>query len=429
MIEITNKTVEKAILVTLNTREFPREVVEEHLNELEMLAQTAGAETFMKIIQDRWGRDSAYYIGKGKAEEIAQLADTNEIDLIIFDDDLSPIQVRNLERLINKKILDRSGLILDIFASRAQTKEAKTQVELAQLQYTLTRLTRAWTHLSKQYGGIGTKGPGETQIETDRRMIRTRISMLKEKLEKIESQRLTKSARRKGFIKASLVGYTNAGKSTLLNLLTDADVLAENKLFATLDSTTRSLALDNNQTVLISDTVGFIRKLPHHLVASFKSTLNEVRETDIILHVIDVSHPFFEDHIAVVDQTLKELGADKKVQIKVFNKVDQLEDKSKINYVIGHFSNAILISAARGINIFGLKKLIAEVTEKEFTGHTLELNIGESKLVSYLHENTEVLSTEYEDDRIVIKFRADKITLNKIQRMTDGKTYNGKPVS
>ncbi|MGE5411543.1 MAG: GTPase HflX, partial [Clostridiales bacterium] len=309
MIEIKNKTNEKAILVALNTRELSKETVEEHLDELEMLAFTAGAETIMKVIQDKDRTDSAYYLGKGKAEELAQLAEQNEIDILIFDDDLTPVQVRNLENLINKKILDRSGLILDIFATRAKTREAKTQVELAQLQYLLPRLTRAWTHLSKQYGGIGTKGPGETQIETDRRLIRTRISMLKGKLEKIESQRQTKSANRKNFIKASLVGYTNAGKSTLLNLLTDAGVLAENKLFATLDSTTRSIQIDNNQTVLLSDTVGFIRKLPHHLVASFKSTLNEVREADLILHVIDVSHPFFEEHMAVVDQTLKDLGA------------------------------------------------------------------------------------------------------------------------
>ncbi|MCK5088087.1 MAG: GTPase HflX, partial [Melioribacteraceae bacterium] len=299
MLDISNTTLERAILVGLKTRDVIKPVVEEHLSELEMLADTAGAETIIKMIQEKNKRDPAYLIGKGKAEELAELVDLNDITLVIFDDDLNPTQVRNLERLVDKKILDRSGLILDIFASHAKTKQAKTQVELAQLQYMLPRLTRAWTHLSKQYGGIGTKGPGETQIETDRRIIRTRISKLKEKLGKIESQYKTKSLKRKDFLRASLVGYTNAGKSTLINLLTEADVLAEDKLFATLDSTTRSFELEKNKSIMISDTVGFIRKLPHNLVASFKSTLNVVKDADFILHVIDVSHPFFEDHINV----------------------------------------------------------------------------------------------------------------------------------
>ncbi len=356
MIEITKKNIERAILVALNTKYLSRETVEEHLSELEELAITAGAETVIKLIQDRYAMDPAFYIGKGKAEEIAQLTELNNIDLVIFDDDLTPVQVRNLEKLVNKKIVDRSGLILDIFASRAKTKEAKTQVELAQLQYMLPRLTRAWTHLSKQLGGIGTKGPGETQIETDRRMIRTRISHLKEKLIKIESQRETQSLSRKDLIKISLVGYTNAGKSTLFNLLTSADVFAEDKLFATLDSTTRSLELNKNQKILLSDTVGFIRKLPPNLVASFKSTLNEVRDADIILHVIDLSHQYYEDHIQVVEETLKEFGGNKKTIIKVFNKVDLVIDKSKINYVLNKYDNSVVISAHRGINISCFKR-------------------------------------------------------------------------
>lgn len=425
MIEIKNKTNEKAILVALNTRELSKETVEEHLDELEMLAFTAGAETIMKVIQDKDRTDSAYYLGKGKAEELAQLAEQNEIDILIFDDDLTPVQVRNLENLINKKILDRSGLILDIFATRAKTREAKTQVELAQLQYLLPRLTRAWTHLSKQYGGIGTKGPGETQIETDRRLIRTRISMLKGKLEKIESQRQTKSANRKNFIKASLVGYTNAGKSTLLNLLTDAGVLAENKLFATLDSTTRSIQIDNNQTVLLSDTVGFIRKLPHHLVASFKSTLNEVREADLILHVIDVSHPFFEEHMAVVDQTLKDLGADKKIQIRIFNKVDALEDRSRIDSILRKYENSIFISAARGINIGRLKEMIASCIHESFKEETLELDIVDAAMVPKIYSLAEVIKTVYEDDKILIQYRANNISSNKIKRMIHGQVQTG----
>ncbi len=421
MQEIQQKTIEKAILISLNTHEYLREIVEEHLDELELLSKTAGAETAFKIIQDKARIDSAFYIGKGKAEEVAQLVELNNIDLVIFDDDLNPIQTRNLENLINRKILDRSGLILDIFASHAKTKEAKTQVELAQLQYLLPRLTRAWTHLSKQYGGIGTKGPGETQIETDRRMIRTRISHLKSKLEKIEAQRLTKVAHRKDFIKASLVGYTNAGKSTLLNLLTNSEVLVENKLFATLDSTTRSLPLENKQMLLLSDTVGFIRKLPHHLVASFKSTLNEVREADIILHVIDVSHPFFEDHIAVVDQTLKELGSDGKPQIKIFNKVDALQDKEKMDYILRKYPNSIFISAARGINIGRLKEKLQKITEETFKEETITLAFEDSKIIAKIHSMAEVLSTEYDDEKVLIKFRSNTTISNKIKRMIDEK--------
>lgn len=417
MIEIQRKTIEKAILVTINTREVSKEIVEDHLDELEFLAETAGAETFMKIIQDKDRKDPAYYIGKGKAEEIAQLVEQNEIDLVLFDDDLNPVQIRNLENLINKKVIDRSGLILDIFASRAKTKEAKTQVELAQLEYMLPRLTRAWTHLSKQYGGIGTKGPGETQIETDRRIIRNRISHLKEKLDKIESQRLVRTQSRKGFVRASLVGYTNAGKSTLLNLLTNADVLAENKLFATLDSTTRALELNNNQTVLLSDTVGFIRKLPAHLVASFKSTLNEVREADIILHVVDVSHPYFEDHIAVVEQTLKDLNADKKTQLMIFNKVDLLQDRDKMNNILLKHRNSVFISAARGINISGFRNKLTEIVEENYKEETIKLDISSSKIVSKIYQIADVLSTEYDEENILLKYRANSKTSNQIKRM------------
>jgi GTPase len=420
MLETQSNKIEKAILVTLNTHEYSREAVEEHLDELEFLSKTAGAETFMKIIQDKSRIDPAFYIGKGKAEELAQLVELNDISLVIFDDDLNPVQVRNLERLVNKKIIDRSGLILDIFASRAKTKEAKTQVELAQLQYLLPRLTRAWTHLSKQYGGIGTKGPGETQIETDRRIVRDRISHLKKKLDKIESQRVTKVAHRKGFIKASLVGYTNAGKSTLLNLLTDSEVLVEDKLFATLDSTTRLLSIDK-QNLLLSDTVGFIRKLPHHLVASFKSTLNEVREADIILHVIDVSHPFFEDHIAVVNQTLKELGSDMKTQLKIFNKVDALNDKQRIDYVSGKYADSILISASRGINISKLKDKLKKIIEDLYEEETVQLGLENSNIVAKIHSLTDVISTVYDEEKVLVKFRANAETRNKIKRFINEK--------
>ena len=416
MIEIQQKTIERAILVALNTKEIKREMVEEHLEELEELAITAGAETVIKIIQEKYSFDPAFYIGKGKAEELSSLVEINDIDLVIFDDDLSAVQVRNLERLINRKIVDRSGLILDIFASRAKTKEAKTQVELAQLQYLLPRLTRAWTHLSKQYGGIGTKGPGETQIETDRRIIRDRISHLKEKLQKIESEREIQSSGRADLIRISLIGYTNAGKSTLFNLLTKSDVFAEDKLFATLDSTTRVYNI-NKQKLLLSDTVGFIRKLPPHLIASFKSTLNEVRSADIILHVVDLAHPYFADHVEVVEDTLSDLGCKDKTQLKVFNKVDIVKDKNKIDYVRNRYENSVVISAERGINISSLEKKLLEIIEQSFIHDTIEIDIQNSKLASKIHSLTKVLSTKYSDNTIQITYKVNRAHAEKIKNL------------
>jgi len=416
MIEITRTIKERAMLVALQTRHVNRELVEEHLSELEELADTAGADSIFKIIQSKSAIDPAFYIGKGKAEELAQLVELNEIDLVISDDDLTPVQVRNLERLFNRKIIDRSGLILDIFALRAKTKEAKTQVELAQLEYMLPRLTRAWTHLSKQYGGIGTKGPGETQIETDRRMIRTRISHLKEKLKEIESQRQTQSKGRKDFVRISIAGYTNAGKSTLFNLLTKADVFAEDKLFATLDSTTRTINFDKEK-ILISDTVGFIRKLPAHLVASFKSTLNEVRDSDIILHMIDLSHPYYEDHLKVVEDTLKEFGSEHKKDIKVFNKVDAVGDKSIIEYVRNKYPGSVIISAQKGINISSLIKSIETTIKDSFVEEEITLRIEQTKLASQIHDLAEVTSVKYNHDTVLFKFRANKENSEKIKKL------------
>jgi GTPase len=419
LIEIPRKTTEKALLAAIKTGDISRETVDEHLNELEELAMTAGAETVMKIVQDRASADSAFYLGKGKAEELQFYAEQNEIDLLIFDDDLSPVQVRNLEKLINKKIIDRSGLILDIFASRAKTKEAKTQVELAQLQYLLPRLTRAWTHLSKQLGGIGTKGPGETQIETDRRIIRTRITHLKEKLRKIEDHRYNQSRGREDFLRISLVGYTNAGKSTLFNVLTESEVFAENKLFATLDSTTRILNL-NNSKMLLSDTVGFIRKLPAHLVASFKSTLNEVRDADLVLHIIDVTHPYYEDHIRVVEETLKDICGNDKKEIKIFNKVDALENRSMINYVSNKYPGSIPLSAVRGINLSALKSRIIDHWRDSFVEEKIELEIEDSKTAAKIHSLAEVLSANYDDEGIHITYRASKGNSAKIKKMVNG---------
>lgn len=420
MIEITKKITERAMLVALDTKEFSKEVVEEHLDELEELADTAGAETVFKIIQSKTRMDSAYYIGKGKAEELAQLVDLNDINIVIFDDDLTPVQVRNLEKLFNKKVIDRSGLILDIFALRAKSKEAKTQVELAQLQYLLPRLTRAWTHFSKQYGGIGTKGPGETQIETDRRLVRTRISLLKDKLAHIESQRSTQAGGRKNYTRIAIAGYTNAGKSTLFNLLTQSNVFAEDKLFATLDSTTRQLELNSKEKILISDTVGFIRKLPAHLVASFKSTLNEVRDADIILHVIDLSHPFYEDHLKVVEDTLKEFGSETKVVLRVFNKVDAISDKNRVEYVKNYYKDSVVISASKGINVTALKNKVKSVVENSFAEEKVKLNINQSKIASKIYQLAEVISTNYDDDIMTISFRANKQNSEKIKKIIHG---------
>jgi len=417
MIDIPKKTKERTMLVAINLRDVSKHMVEEHLSELEELADTAGAESIFKIVQARNRFDSAYYIGKGKAEELAQLVELNDIELIIFDDDLTAVQVRNLENIFNRKIIDRSGLILDIFALRAKTKEAKTQVELAQLQYLLPRLTRAWTHLSKQYGGIGTKGPGETQIETDRRFIRNRISHLKVKLKKIESQRNTQSSNRKNYVRVSLAGYTNAGKSTLFNLLTNSDVFAENKLFATLDSTTHAIDLNRKQKMLISDTVGFIRKLPPHLVASFKSTLNEVREADIILHVIDMAHHFYEDHLKIVDDTLKEFGSKDKIEIKVFNKVDAVKDKSKIDFIRNNYNNSVIISAQKGINISKLKELLIDAAERSFVEDEISIAIEETKLASQIHSLAEVISTRYDNGSVMLNIRSSKENNDRIKKL------------
>ncbi len=420
MIEIPKTEIEKAVLVSMNKGRLSRNVVEEHLAELEELALTAGAEITNKIVQYNRAIDNASYLGKGKVEELRLLVENEKINLIIFDDDLSPVQVRNLEKILDRKIVDRSGLILDIFATRAKTKEAKTQVELAQLQYMLPRLTRAWTHLSKQYGGIGTKGPGETQIETDRRIIRNRISLLKEKLNKIEKQRNTQSRGRKNFLKIALVGYTNAGKSTLFNLLTNSEVFAEDKLFATLDSTTRQMQL-KNETILLSDTVGFIRKLPPNLIASFKSTLSEVKDSDIIFHVIDFSHPYYEDHILVVEKTLKELECDKKYQIKIFNKIDAVTDHQKIDYVRNRHKNCLIISAQKGINISSLMENLEKIINDSFIEEKVKLPLSNAKAAAQIHNLAEVLSTKYDNEFAHITYRSKKEISKKIKKLLNEK--------
>lgn len=317
---------ERAVLVGLATRDQPRELLSEYLDELEFLARTANAETIGTFVQSLDHPDVRTFVGKGKLEEITDYIEVHDIDLLIFDDELSPSQLRNLgEALPETKVLDRANLILDIFAQRARTAHAKTQVELAQYQYLLPRLTRMWTHLQKQKGGIGMKGPGEKEIETDRRIIRDRISALKKDLAAIDRQMATQRGNRGALVRVALVGYTNAGKSTLMNRLSKSEVFAEDKLFATLDTTVRKVVV-HNLPFLLSDTVGFIRKLPHQLVESFKSTLDETRESDLLVHLIDVSHPQFEDHLKVVEETLAEIGAGTQRTMLVFNKIDQLRD-------------------------------------------------------------------------------------------------------
>lgn len=321
MLEKKEAQYEKVVLVGLITREQSEEKLTEYMDELEFLAYTAGAEVSKRFTQRMDKPDSKFFVGSGKLEEIKSFVDENEIDTIIFDDELTPSQLKNIEKVVDKKIIDRTQLILDIFAQRAQTSYARTQVELAQYEYLLPRLTRMWTHLERQRGGIGMRGPGETEIETDRRIIRDRITLLKEKLKSIDKQMATQRKNRGALVRVALVGYTNVGKSTLMNVLSKSEVFAEDKLFATLDTTVRKVVI-GNLPFLLTDTVGFIRKLPTQLVESFKSTLDEVREADLLIHVVDISHPSFEDHIDSVNQILDEIESKDKPTVLVFNKID-----------------------------------------------------------------------------------------------------------
>jgi GTP-binding protein HflX len=334
----TDKAEERAVLVGLITPEQDDEQVTEYLDELAFLAETSGAITEQRFTQKLNHPNPATFVGKGKLDDINKYVREKEIDLVIFDDELSPTQLRNIEKVLETKVLDRNNLILDIFASRARTANAKTQVELAQYQYLLPRLTRMWTHLERQKGGIGMRGPGETQIETDRRIIQQKISLLKEKLVKIDKQKAVQRGNRGKLVRVALVGYTNVGKSTTMNLLSKSKVFAENKLFATLDTTVRKIVV-KNIPFLLSDTVGFIRKLPHQLVDSFKSTLDEVRESDILVHILDIAHASFEDQYNVVNSTLEEIGALNKPTIVLFNKIDAYSFSNHLPYEI-HDENA-----------------------------------------------------------------------------------------
>ncbi len=402
---ISEKQYERAIIISASRKGEMRNIIEEHINELEFLAKTAGAEILEKFSQELAKFNIATMIGKGKAEEIHEFIKENSITLAIFDDDLTPIQIRNLEKIFEIKVLDRSMLILDIFAKHAQSNEAKTQVELAQLQYLMPRLTRMWTHLSKQFGGIGTKGPGETQIETDRRIIKHRIQILKEKLEDISKTREVQRKNRSNFPRFALVGYTNAGKSTLMNVLSQAGVYVEDKLFATLDTTVRQFVLPSGVEALLSDTVGFIRKLPTHLVASFRSTLAETAESDIILHIVDVSNPFFRDHIKVVEDTLNYLKIVDIPIILVLNKIDLMQEYFGLSSIESEFKDSIFISAKRHINIQGLLQKIQDIYNKQSKEYILTIPYNKMEMLSLLYKCAEIISKKDGDFGTEFKVR------------------------
>ena len=392
---------------------------EEPLSELCRLAETAGAKVVQKVVQNKSEIDPVYYIGKGKAAELAEAAVELDADVLICDDDLSPSQVKNLEKVIGKKVIDRSELILDIFATRASTFQAKLQVELAQLEYTKPRLKRMWTHLSRIEGGIGTRGPGEKQLEVDKRIISRKIHFLRKKLHEIEKRQERLVESRKEFFTVSIVGYTNAGKSTLMNALTDVGTFVQDKLFATLDTKTSVCKLENGQKVLVSDTVGFIQKLPHHLVSSFKATLEEARHADLLLHVVDVSSPVTHKQIAAVESVLKELGCDNKPTIIVFNKIDVLKDVSVVPLLQTNYKDCVVISAVTHQGIAELKRRILETIERHFLCVDLSCNPGNGKLIAYLHGHANVVSEQYVDEQVTFRLLIDKKVVQKIQAMDD----------
>src|SRR3954453_9075253 len=387
---------EKVIAAGLVLPNLARSVAEEHIEELSQLIKTAGGEVVTTMLAKRPAPDPATFVGKGKAEELQKLVEETRATLLVVDDDLSPAQARNLEKIVNVKVIDRSGLILDIFAGRARSREARTQVELAQLEYMLPRLTRAWTHLERQAGGIGTRGVGETQLELDRRIIRNRIARLKEELTKIERTRETQRKSRNAAFTVALVGYTNAGKSTLFNRLTSGSADAADKLFATLDAKSAKAAFDMPRETVIIDTVGFIRKLPHHLVASFRSTMEEAVAADLVLHVIDSSHPQFEDQRAVGEDVLRDLGVKLDRVIEVYNKADRT-DAFELRR-----KNAASVSALTGRNI---DRLIDIIRDRELeNGEVLHLTIphGDARVIAKLHDVAEVYEQHVTDGAMLI---------------------------
>ena len=408
---------ENVLLVGVIYGELDEEKVCEHLDELSLLAETAGGNVIRRFTQKISKVNSSYFIGKGKAEEIICIAKDLKISSIIFDDELSPSHLKNYNNLSKEiKIIDRSMLILEIFKQHAQTKEAKTQVELAQLQYMLPRLTRAWTHLERQMGGIGTRaGAGETQIEVDRRLIRTRISKLKKDLKKIDKEREVQSKRRDNHFKVTLVGYTNAGKSTLMKAISGANVFIQNQLFATLDTTTRLVELDNAHSIMLSDTVGFVRKLPHHLVASFKSTLKEVVSSDLILMVLDSSSKQVYDHYKTIINVLKDLGAEGHKTLIVLNKVDHEDVERQTTYLNRKFPKAVFVSALNQLRINVLSKEIMNLMDDMYQVVDFEFSYKESKALAQAQEGVDVLERNYHDDHVQLKIKGSRWRINQIQ--------------
>ncbi len=397
---------ERAILIGMEWgRNDSLWTVDDSLEELKQLADTAGATVIKKFIQKRPKPDPAFFIGRGKVQELALYAQQENIDLCIFDDELSPAQQRNIESVMGIRILDRTALILDIFAQRARTNEGKLQVELAQLQYTLPRIMGKGLMLSRLGGGIGTRGPGETKLEVDRRRIRDRIAFIKEQIEKVKAVRsLHRSKRKKNNVfEVSLVGYTNAGKSTLLNTLTNSDIYAKDQLFATLDPTTRQLTLPNKQEIIITDTVGFIQRLPHQLIAAFRSTLEVVTEADLLVHVIDVSHELYKEQAAAVHEVLKEIGAETKPVITVYNKIDKLPPESKLADRLALEEDTVCISAAKKLNLETLQQMIETHLKSKAVEVTLCIPYAETAKAAQLHETANVLEQEYTENGAVMK--------------------------
>ena len=412
---------EKALLVGVIRPNLEKDVILDHLNELELLAKTAGAIVVAKITQKVAKINPSTFIGLGKAQQVINQAKELRVSIIIFDDELSPAQIKNYHQKSKKiKVIDRSGLILDIFKQNARTKESTTQVELAYLQYLLPRLTRQWTHLERQMGGIGTRaGMGETQIEVDRRIVRTRINKLKNELKDIEKERRIQGLKRKSEFRVSLVGYTNAGKSTLFKALTGSDVIVENQLFATLDTTVRRLQIGRSHSILLSDTVGFIRKLPHNLVASFKSTLKEVVEADLIIKVLDISSPHIYEHIQTINKVLNDINASHVPAINVLNKVDLLPDANLIAKLKRTFPGMLTISAARSLKLSDLKIKIKEAIEESYETVDVKFSYRDSKLISKIQENVIVLERDYMNEYVKLKLRGSKARINKILSMAN----------
>jgi GTP-binding protein HflX len=398
---------------------FPDDAIEfDPLDEVQGLAETAGANVIAGLVQRREKPDNTTFLGKGKVEELKQLVEFHAADVVVFDNDLSPAQNRNLEVELGVKVLDRTELILDIFATHAQTYESRLAVELAQLEYSLPRLKRMWTHLSRLKMGVGMRGPGEKQLETDRRLVEKRIHDLKTELSKVEKRKERQVASRKGTMTVSLVGYTNAGKSTLMNSLTDAQVLAEDKLFATLDTRTRRWTLPSWGPVLLSDTVGFIRDLPHSLIASFKATLEETRQADLLIHVADVSNPKVADQISSVYEVLKEIGIEEKDTLLVLNKVDQVQNPGNLDAILNRYPNAVPVSAKTKLGFERLHTVVSDALSRSFLNVDIEMSVGNGKLLAYLAAKGEILSSQYGEETVKVHCRIPQKYLGRIDPTT-----------